>query len=130
MQLSLEFEPGLTARYRRIEDCIANAVSNHRGGAEKVAAALDMAPSELSRRLTAHVPAKEGESNNRPLRVSDFVEILRETGDYRPIYWLIETFLRDPEIVKNGALQQLAQIMPAVLTLCEQAGITVAKGKR
>lgn len=129
VQLSLDFQPGLTQQYRRIEECIAATVTSTRGGTEKIAGALDMAPSELSRRLNAHLPAKEGDANNRPLRVSDFTQILEETRDFRPIYWLIEKFLRDPEVARGAALQQIAVLMPSLLSLFEQAGIAVPGSK-
>lgn len=120
-QLSLSFEPGLTARHRSLEDCCAAVVHNSRAGVEGVAAHCDMAPSELSRRLNAHVHGKEGESNNRPLRVSDLIGIMEATQDFRPIYWLAEKFIRDPETTRTAAIQQLAQIMPIVQSLIEQA---------
>mgnify|MGYP001592531136 CR=1 FL=1 len=50
-QLALSFEPGLTARFRTLEDCCQHVVLTSRGGVDGVAAHLDMAPSELSRRL-------------------------------------------------------------------------------
>lgn len=121
-QLALDFEPGLTAKHRTLEDCCAAVVHNARVGVDGVAAALDMSPSELSRRLNAHVPAKEGDVHNRPLRVGDLVGIVQTTGDFRPIYWLIEKFLRDPEAQRTQAINQLAQTMPIIEALLEQAG--------
>ena len=120
-QLSLSFEPGLTARHRTLEDCCAAVVHNARAGVEGVAAHLDIAPSELSRRLNAHVHKHEHEANNRPLRVGDMLGIIEATGDHRPIFWLIEKFLRDPEAQRNSAIQQLANLMPIIQTLIEQS---------
>jgi len=128
-QLALAFEPGLTARHRTLEDCLAAVVHNYRGGMEAVAASLDMSPSELSRRLNAHVQAKEGDVSNRPLRISDLIGIVTATGDYRPIYWLAEKFLRDPESQRSAAMQQMAQLAPMFLALAEQAGVQM-KTKR
>lgn len=128
-QLPLNFEPGLTTRHRTLEDCCAAVVHNSRIGLDGVASHIDMAPSELSRRLNAHLPAREGESNNRPLRISDFVGIVDATQDYRPIYWLVERFLRDPEVVKTQALHQLVAFVPMLQSLIEQAGLT-ARAKR
>lgn len=128
-QLALNFEPGLTARFRTLEDCCAAAVHNSREGVDGVAGHLDMAPSELSRRLNAHLPAREGESNNRPLRVSDLVGIIEKTRDLRPIYYLVERFASDPDVMRNQAIQQLAQVMPIVQALLEQAS-PVGKAKR
>lgn len=120
-QLSLSFEPGLTARHKSLEDCLTAVVHNARIGVEGVAAQLDIAPSELSRRLNAHARGHEHEANNRPLRVSDMIGIIEATNDYRPVYWLIEKFLRDPDSQRNSAIQQLAQLMPIVQALIEQS---------
>lgn len=122
-QLALDFEVGLTARFRRLEDCINHTVLNYTKGMEAVAAALDQSPSELSRRLNAHLAQKEGDVNNRPLRVADMVGTMEETKDYRPIFWLVERFMRDPEVQRTQAIHQLAQVMPYVTALIEQAGI-------
>lgn len=129
-QLSLAFEPGLTARHRSLEDCCSAVVHNCRLGVEGVAAHLDMAPSELSRRLNAHVHAKEGDTSNRPLRLADLVGIIEATGDFRPIYWLAEKFLGDPEAQRTAAVQQLAALAPLFVSLAEQAGIQLPKVRR
>lgn len=128
-QMNLAFEPGLTARWRTLEDCVQYVVLNARGGVDTVAAALDMAPSELSRRLAAHTAAKEGDTNNRPLRVGDFIRIIEATGDHRPIFWLLERFMSDPEAQRTAALQQLAMLAPLVAGLAEQAGVTIPKAR-
>ena len=129
-QLPLAFEPGITARHRTLEDCCAAVVHNSRIGVEGVATHLDMAPSELSRRLNAHVQAHEGDTSNRPLRISDLIGIIEATSDYRPIYWLAEKFLRDPESQRTAAMQQMAQLAPIFVALAEQAGMPIAPPKR
>jgi hypothetical protein len=129
-QLSLNFEPGLTAKHRQLEDCIAHTVHNSRQGVDGVALALDMGASELSRRLNAHLDAKAGDANNRPLRVADMVAAMRATGDYRPIYWLVEEFLQDPEAVRQMAMQQIPAVVELLTALAAQAGVPVPKVKR
>lgn len=131
-QLSLSFEPGLTVRHREFEDVLAAAVRDSRKGVDGVAAHLDMAPSELSRRLNAHLLAKEGDISNRPLRASDAFGIIEATGDFRPIYWLAERFLGDPDVQRTAAIQQLGQLVPLIIGLAEQAGVQLpaARGRR
>lgn len=129
-QFSLNFEVGLTTRFRRLEDCINHTVLNYSKGMEAVAGALDQSPSELSRRLNAHLAQKEGDTNNRPLRVADMIGTLDETKDYRPIFWLIERFLRDPEVQRTQAIHELAKVMPYVQALIEQAGVQAKTTKR
>lgn len=129
-KLSLAFEPGLTSRHPTMEDCIASVVHGSRLGVEGCAARLDMAPSELSRRLNAHVLAHAGDPSNRPLRVSDLIGIMDATGDFRPIYWLAERYLRDPESQRTAAIQQLAMLAPLLANLAEQAGLSTTKGRK
>lgn len=129
-QLSLNFEPGLTARFKDLEDCIAHTVHNSREGVDGVASAIDMGASEFSRRLNAHLDAKAGDPSNRPLRVDDMVKTMRKTKDYRPIYWLIEAFLQDPTALRDMALQQIPQAVALLSSLAEQAGFQVPKQKR
>jgi hypothetical protein len=82
-----------------------------------VAADLDMAPTDLTKRLNM-----EG-AEPRPLRVDDFEGILASTQDYRPVYWLIERFLRDPDAMRQQAVSQIAQLLPALIELTKQAGV-------
>ena len=95
-----------------------------------MAGAIDMGPSELSRRLNAHLEAKAGDSNNRPLRVADMVGAMRKTKDYRPIYWLIEEFLQDPEARREIAMQQIPLAVAVLTALAEQAGVQLPKLKK
>jgi len=127
-QLSLTFEPGLTSLYREYEDCVAAVVHAYRGGVDAIAPALDMSPSELSRRLNAHLLAKEGDASNRPLRACDAIKIIAKTQDYRPVFWQVEKFLRDPESQRTSAIHQLAGLMPVIAALVEQAA--PAKGRK
>lgn len=115
MQLNLDFSPGLTQQFPQLEDVLAAAVYGCRSGLNGVAGELDMSPSELSRRLN-----RNGD-DSRPLRVSDMVGIIAASDDKRPIYWLIEKFLRDPESTRNQAISQLAQLMPMIQALVEQS---------
>ncbi|HSW83482.1 MAG TPA: hypothetical protein VLH12_08410 [Usitatibacter sp.] len=128
-QFSLPFEPGLTARFRTLEDVCQQVVLTSRIGVDGVAAHLDMQPSELSRRLNAHHAAKEGDSSNRPLRISDLIGIMQATNDFRPIYWLAEKFLGDPDAQRTAAMQQIAMLTPILVGLAEQAGLDMPKAK-
>lgn len=107
MQLSLDFSPGLTAQFP-----------------EGVAGDLDMSPSELSKRLNRNA------DENLPLRVQDAVRIIESTGDLRPVYWLIERFLRDPTARKEQAINQLADLLPTMIALVEQSGVDISTKRR
>lgn len=124
-QLSLNFEPGLTARYKTLEELLAACVYASRGGLQACAAAADQSPSELSRRLNQTDPL--------PLRVHDMVDIIDETKDTRPVHWCIERWLQDPQIVREIAAQQFNVLMPIIMAYAEQMGLlppTTSKGKR
>jgi hypothetical protein len=118
-QLALDFEPGLTVKFKTLTEVVAASVYGARGGLSAVAADLDVAPSDLSRRLSSE------NGDNRPLTVEQLDKIIASTGDMRPIYYLIEKHLQDPEATRNQAIQQLAQVMPIVQALIEQAGLPV-----
>lgn len=115
MQLSLNYEGGLTAQFAEWEDVLAAAVYSSRKGLNGVAADLDMSPSELTRRLNRN------SDDSRPLRAADGIKIIQATQDYRPIYWLVERFLRDPETQRTQAISQLATLLPIVQALVEQS---------
>jgi hypothetical protein len=112
-QLQLHFEPGLTAQFKGIEDVLSAVVYSSRQGLQGCASEADQSPSELSRRLN--------KTDALPLRVQDMTAILDATKDMRPVYWLIERYIQDPEATKNAAVQQLANYMPVIAALIEQA---------
>jgi hypothetical protein len=128
-QLSLDFEPGLTARFRSLEDVCLHVVITSRPGNEGVAAHLDMSPSELTRRLNAHTLAKEGDPSNRPLRICDLLGIIEKTENPMPIHWLVEKFLGDPNVRRDAAVQQLAMLGPLIAALAADAGVELPKGR-
>ena len=115
-QLTLNFEPGLTDRFREWEDVVAASVYSSRAGLNAVAGDMDMSPSELSRRLN------RDHEDVRPLRAKDAIRIIEATGDLRPVYWLVERFLRDPEAVRQEALAQIPNLVKQLNSLLEVAG--------
>jgi hypothetical protein len=112
-QLQLDFTPGLTAQFKTLTQVCAAVVYGSRGGLSAVAGDLDMAPSDLCRRLT--------EDGDRPVTSEHLDGIIASTKDYRPIYWLIEKYLQDHETQRTSAIHQLAVLMPVIQTLVEQA---------
>lgn len=112
-QLALDFQPGLTAQFKTLTQVCAAAVYASRNGLSGVAGDLDIAPSDLCRRLS--------EDGDRPLTAEQVDGIVASTHDYRPIYWLIERHLQDPEAKRLQAIHQLSQVMPLVQALVEQA---------
>lgn len=115
-QLTLNFEAGLLQRFPRWEDTFITAVYSSRKGLNGVAAECDQSPSELSKRLS-HVEGGEP----RPLRSSDILHIIRATGDYTPIYWLIEEFLKDPNAKQQEALAAIPALVERLNAVLSQA---------
>src|SRR3954471_5240760 len=115
MQTSFDFTPGLTTQFPRLRDVLCAVVYGSRSGLKGVAADLDVSPSELSRMLNRE------QGDPRKLDIDDAVAIVTSTGDTRPVQWLIERFLHNPEERRATAAAQLAQILPAVVELARQA---------
>lgn len=113
-QYTLDFEAGLTERFKTWESVLAAAVYGSRKGLNNVAGDLDMSPSEMTRRLNPDA------DDARPLRTHDAVRIIRSTEDMRPVYWLIETFLRDPEAARQEAIAQLPELLARANALLKQ----------
>jgi len=113
-QFTLDFMPGLTERFPRWEDTFTHAVYSSRFGLNGVAAKLDQAPSDLCKRLAGE--------ETRPLRMKDVLGIIEATGDFTPIYWLLERFLKDPDARKQEALARLPSLMAVLEATLEQAG--------
>lgn len=84
-QLTLNFEPGLSDRFPCLRDCIASSV--YRYGLTNTAIDLDKAPGNLSVELSADPSRKFG--------VDDFERYMEKSGDFTPLYYLIDKFLKD-----------------------------------
>lgn len=118
-QLSLVFEPGLSARYRSLRDVVAHGV--YERGLSAVAGKIDMAPSKLSEKLAG------GNDRPRDLGVEEFERYLEKTGDVRPIYYLIERFLQDLSVVQAEAVARLNEMLAQLGPLMSAAGVLPAR---
>ena len=125
MQLTLELQPGLTQQYRSLRECLCAVVYQHRAGIGGVAAALDLSPSDLGRRLN-HT---DGDAQ-RNLDIDDLSLIVEATGDHRPILWLVEKFLPSDEQKRRSAVDQLSNLMPQIAALLADAGAQPKAGRR
>lgn len=114
-QLSLTFEPGLSARYSSLRDVVAHGV--YQRGLSVVAGKVDMAPSKLSEKLAG------GNDRPRDLGIEEFERYLAKTGDVQPIYYLIERFLQDPGVAQAEAMARLVDIATQLGPLMAAAGV-------
>jgi hypothetical protein len=121
-QLSLVFEPGLTARYQSLRDVVAHGV--YERGLSAVAGKVDMAPSKLSEKLAG------GNDRPRDLGIEEFERYLEKTRDLRPIYYLVERFLEDPGVQQAEAMAQLSELVKQLGPLMSAAGVIPANHPR
>ncbi|WP_367126143.1 hypothetical protein [Ralstonia sp. CP] len=112
-QLVLDFEPGLTERYSSARDVVATGI--YQRGLKRIAIDLDMAPSNLSVQLS--------DDPSRHFSLDSAERYMEKTGDYTPIYYLVEKFLGDKRNGKQAALEQIQALGPELLALLKKAGI-------
>jgi hypothetical protein len=105
-QLTLNFEPGLSDRYPSFRECVASSV--YRYGLTNAAIDLDKAPGNLSVELSADPARKFG--------IEDLERYLAKSGDFTPIYYLIDKFLSEQSDAPNTAelLAMFKQMAPAL----------------
>src|SRR3990167_3913355 len=114
-QVELNFEPGLTEQFPEFRDVIKASVYSCGRAFKSIAADLDMSVSELSRKLS--------ENPNDPVHfpLSRLPDLIAATGDKRPIYWLVETFLEDPDARRKRVLDELSNMLPHIAQLISAA---------
>ena len=121
-QLTLNFDASLATRYRCLRDAVAGTVYSSKKGLGGVAAALDLSPTDLTKRLNG--------DPHRPLRAEDIEEIIAATGDITPIQYLIAKYMQDPEAQRSAAYGQIAALLPVLVSAMEQAGLDTGQLRR
>jgi hypothetical protein len=106
-QLTLNFEPGLSDRYPSLRDCVASSV--YRYGLTNAAIDLDKAPGNLSVELSAD-PA-------RKFSVDSLERYMEKSGDFTPIYYLIDRFLKEQGSDEPSAAELKAMFKQMAPTL-------------
>jgi len=119
-QLTIDFHPGLLEQFPAWMDCVRASVYGCGRQFKAIAADLDMSVSELSRKLNDN-PA---DNVNFPLAL--LPQLMQSTRDLRPLYWLVATFLNDPEAERRRAARELSQLLPIVRALAEKSGLAEA----
>lgn len=105
-QLMIDFQQGLVEQFPEWGDMIRESVYGCGKPFKVIAADMDMSSSELSRRLSV--------SDDLPLHALDLPRLIQATGDKRPVYWLIEYLLEDPESKRKRAIDELSRMLPAI----------------
>jgi hypothetical protein len=120
-QVEINFAAGLTEQFPAFRDVVKASVYGCGRQLKAVAADLDMTSSELSRKL--------GDNPNDPVNfpLNLLPDLIRATGDKSPLYWLVESFLENPEIKRQRAVAQLADMLPQLQALMK--AVNVCEGK-
>jgi hypothetical protein len=115
-QVEINFEAGLTEQFPEFRDVVKASVYSCGRQFKAVAADLDMSSAELSRKLN--------DNPNDPVHfpVHLLPALIRATGDKRPVYWLVESFLEDDDTKRARAVAQLSDMLPHLQALLKAAG--------
>ncbi len=107
-QLSLDIDPGILEQFPDFRDAVRASVYSCGRAFKAVAADLDMSVSELSRKLS--------DNPNDPVHFPyhRLPDLIRATGDVRPVHWLIAAFMESQETKKNRAIDQLSALLPQI----------------
>lgn len=116
-QLTLTLAPALTVQHSSLKECVAAGV--YRRGVVAVAGKIDRQPSHLSEALSGN--------DRRKFDLDDLEAYIATTGDTDPVLYLVQKFMRDPEAVRQEALERLAEIVQGLPAMLSAAGF---KGKR
>ena len=117
-QLNLSFEPGLAAKFPSLRRVVAQTVYQH--GLDLCAIAADESPGNFSKSLGDR---GKGDTTARRFDLDALEAVLDETGDYTPIYYLIDKYLHDDQAKKDQAIAQLGALLPNLRELLKQAGV-------
>lgn len=117
-QLNLQMEPGLAAKFRSLRRATAQVVYQH--GLDRCAIAADESPGNFSKSLGDR---DKGDSTARRFDLDALEAVMDETGDYTPIYYLIDKYLHDDAAKKDQAIQQLGALLPELQALMKRAGV-------
>lgn len=109
-QLALQLEPGLAQKYRDLRECFASCV--YARGLGRVAAAVDVAPSNLSQMLS-------GERNLDSALIERYMEHFHDTT---PAAFMAARWLQDAKTLQEQARAQLPGLVEQLNRLLVEAG--------
>lgn len=118
-QMSLQLEPGLARKFRSLRRVTAQVVYQH--GLDRCAIAADESPGNFSKSLGDR---DKGDTTARRFDVDALEAVLDETGDYTPIYYLIDKYLHDDQAKRDAAISSLGVMLPELTRLLKQAGVS------
>lgn len=116
-QIEMDFTPGLTQQHRDLLSVLRTVIYSARGGLDSISAAMDRNPSAVSKMLNI----QDEPDNQRRFPVEHLETVIRETGDLRPIYYLIEKFCVDPETKRKQALDRVPVLLKELEEVLREA---------
>lgn len=123
-QLSLTFEPGIGSRNRTLREHMAAQI--YQRGLVRVAGEIDTSPSKLSEKLSG----ASSDGKPRALSVDELERYMERTGDTTPILYLVDKYMRDPNVVQAEALAKVAALVDQLGPLLDAAGLGSTKPGR
>lgn len=97
MQLTINFEAGLTESYSSCREYVAARVHQQGKSQKAIAADMDYSPSDLSRKLA------QNPDDSRRFTLDDLEKYMDTTGDTQPVLYLAEKYLAE----KGDEIQRL-----------------------
>lgn len=122
-QLKIDFNPDVVVRFPEFKDVVRESVYGCGKSFKVVAAELDMSSSELSRKLN------DNPTDNVNFPLHKLPDLLQATGDLRPLYWLIESFLEDPHAKKQRMVEEASGLVKRLTQLLSQVDVEAGVGK-
>jgi len=120
-QMSLAFEPGLSACHRSLREFLATRI--YQRGLVAVAGKLDVSPSHLTEKLAG--ASSDGKA--RCVTVDELEAYVEKYQDLSPIYYLLDKFARDPKVSQAEALAKVAKALDELPALLSAAGFKVKR---
>ncbi len=117
MKLQLDFE--FDRKWESLEEVTIHSVHTCGKPLSHLAGELELSPAGLSKRLNLHP-----DQNDPRFNLNMFEGILERTRDYRPIYYLIEKFLRGDEERTLAEFREFKRKIPELKKL-----ISMLEGK-
>lgn len=109
MQLTLNYEAGLTDSYPTCREYVAARIHQQGRPQKAIAADMDYSPSDLSRKLA------QNPDDSRRFTLDDLERFVEVTGDTKPILYLVEKFLAKPDVEE---LEEKIRELQARLSAC------------
>lgn len=115
-QVLITFEPGLSERHKSLKACVRERIYSHPKPLKVLAADMDLSESELSRKLS------DNPNDTRDFNCGDLEAYIKATGDYVPIYYLLERYEMSLVAKQALAAAEIVKYMPQLMALARQLG--------